>query len=287
MSALDWFAGRTAILATKHRKEQAIAPLVERQLGTSVIVPPNFDSDRFGTFTRDVARQGTQLEAARAKANAALDETGGDLAIASEGSFAPHPNAPFLPGNRELVLWLDRARGLEVVGCEVTPATNYAQTTVASVAEALDFATRVRFPEHALVVSPKAEAADSSVIQKGLRDRDALAAAVEQVCANSPTGSAFLETDMRAHCNPLRMQAIARATEDLVNKLRQSCPQCERPGFAIAERQPGLPCAWCGAPTPMTRLAIRACPACGYRQEILHPDGKTSADPTYCQQCNP
>ncbi|MFM7326512.1 MAG: hypothetical protein ACKO4L_16605, partial [Nodosilinea sp.] len=46
-----FFAGRVAVIATMHRKQEAIAPLVEAHLGAMALVPQDFDTDRFGTFT--------------------------------------------------------------------------------------------------------------------------------------------------------------------------------------------------------------------------------------------
>ncbi len=279
-----WFTGRTAVLATKHGKETVIAPLLA-DLGVQVLVPPEFDSDRFGTFTREIPRAGTQREAARTKAEAALALTGADLAIASEGSFGPHPLNPFLPSDQELVLWLDPAHQFEAWGLELTTATNYAQQAIANVDEALAFAERVGFPDHGLVLKPQADPEAGGEIYKGIQDRQTLTTLVQ---ALSPrTGTLWLETDMRAHCNPTRMQAIARATADLVAKLRRPCPQCDSPGFDCRDRQPGLPCAWCGTPTSLTREVIWGCWRCHYQQPQLHPEGRTTADPTYCPRCNP
>ena len=56
---VEWFRGRRAALGTKHRKEAVIAPLVRDGLGVEAVVPPDFDSDRFGTFTREIPRVGT------------------------------------------------------------------------------------------------------------------------------------------------------------------------------------------------------------------------------------
>ncbi len=75
----EFFAGRTLVLGTKHKKEKVIAPILERELGVRVIVPDNFDTDQFGTFTREIARAGNQLEAARRKATAAMDLLGADF----------------------------------------------------------------------------------------------------------------------------------------------------------------------------------------------------------------
>lgn len=91
MSTLEFFASRTAVLATMHRKEDVIAPLLEQELGLQIVVPQNFNTDRFGTFSREVKRAGSQLEAARIKAQAAMQATGAAIALASEGAFGPPP----------------------------------------------------------------------------------------------------------------------------------------------------------------------------------------------------
>ncbi|PMB21063.1 DUF6671 family protein, partial [Fischerella thermalis] len=104
----ELFNNRIAVLATKHQKERVIAPILEAELRMKVVVPEDFDTDVFGTFTREVKRPGNQVEAARLKAKKALELTGESLAIASEGSFGPHPEIPFISGNREVVLLLDQ-----------------------------------------------------------------------------------------------------------------------------------------------------------------------------------
>ncbi|MEI6064418.1 MAG: hypothetical protein WCQ26_07490, partial [Pseudanabaena sp. ELA748] len=83
------FSDRLVVIATMHRKELAIAPILEASLGVRVTVPQNFDSDLFGTFTRDIDRTTSQIETAKLKAKKALELIDADLAIASEGSFFP------------------------------------------------------------------------------------------------------------------------------------------------------------------------------------------------------
>lgn len=77
------FTNRVAVLATMHQKEKVIAPLLEQELGVKVIVPQDFNTDIFGTFTREVKRLGTQIAAARLKAEKALAVTGETLAIST------------------------------------------------------------------------------------------------------------------------------------------------------------------------------------------------------------
>ncbi len=61
----NYFKGRTLVLATKHEKEKVMAQILEKELGVKVVVPADFDTDQFGTFTREIKRGGDQLEATR------------------------------------------------------------------------------------------------------------------------------------------------------------------------------------------------------------------------------
>ncbi len=74
------FKGRTLLIATKHRKEQVISPILEEALGVKCIVSENIDTDVLGTFTGEVERTNSPLETARMKCE-----------LASEGSFGSHP----------------------------------------------------------------------------------------------------------------------------------------------------------------------------------------------------
>jgi len=271
-------AGRTAVLATMHGKERVIAPALAG-LGITVEVASGLDTDRFGTFTREIERTGSQREAAHHKAMAALALTGGTLAVASEGSFGPHPSNLFVPVDREIVLLVDTASGLEVVGEHITIETNYARRQVANLAEAKEFARRVGFPDHGLVV----ESGDQRV--KGIVERSAFERAVSDALAQG--APVFVETDMRAMVNPTRMEAIAQAARDLVVRLGALCPRCAWPGFGVLDVLRGLACAGCGLPTDLVRSVIEGCERCGYRQEAPPPGGRQLADPAHCHWCNP
>jgi hypothetical protein len=280
-------SSQTAVLATMHQKERAIAPVFSQHLGMTVTVLPNFNSDRFGTFTRDVARQGTQIEAARFKAQVVFEQTDATVAIASEGAFFPHPALPFAACDREIVLLTDRELGIEITGHVLSTETNYRHRTVRSVDEALEFAESVGFPSHGLVVMPAADGCEVDTIYKGICTQSVLIDAVESTLRTSPHQTAHLETDMRAMHNPTRMGVIAEAARDLVAKIRQRCPSCGCPGFDVVERRPGLPCALCGLPTELIRAAIYRCQTCSHTQEDLFPDGEKNADPGRCWNCNP
>jgi len=281
------FADRVGVLATMHQKEIVIAPLVEQELGVNVVVPENLDTDAFGTFTREIKRPGDQLEAARLKAEKALLITGESLAFASEGSFSPHPLIPYIPCNKEIVILLDKANNLEIVGQEFSTETNYSHQLVATVEEAYEFALKVGFPEHALVVMSDSSTTDKSQIIKGITVKEQLFEAVTLMLTKSTTSKVHVETDMRALYNPTRMKNIEKATLDLLKKLNQLCPQCSWPGFEVVERKKGLPCALCNLPSKMTRSVIYKCKKCEFNEERLFPDGLEKADPAQCMYCNP
>jgi hypothetical protein len=287
MNKNAWFGNRRAVIATMHQKERAIAPLLEDNLGIKTIVPEQFDTDCFGTFTREIKRIGTQLETARIKAQKVLETTGETIAVASEGSFYPHPAFPFISCDREIVLFIDRTNNLEIVGQEISTETNHNHKQIQTIEEALEFAQKIGFPEHGLVVMSSQNPSNPEEIHKGILSEKTLIDAIETALKQSATGTIHIETDMRAMYNPTRMKAIAKATQNLIEKLNRFCPQCAVPGFDIIERRSGLPCNWCSAPTPLTSAVIYQCQKCQYRQEILFPDNLTTADPSHCSYCNP
>ncbi|MGC1305918.1 MAG: DUF6671 family protein [Phormidesmis sp.] len=286
MSA-PFFTNRTLVIATMHRKEQAIAPLIEPALGVKTLVPKDFNTDSFGTFTRERQRPADQLSTARLKAEAALKLTGETLAIASEGSFGPHPQIPFVACDRELVLLYDQQHQLEIVGEALCSDTNFQSKTVTSPQAAIAFAKSVGFPDHGMVVMPFAERNPHQPFAKGITAETDLVQAVATVLEQSADGQAHIETDMRALYNPTRMQAIAQATQDLLQKIEQRCPRCHYPGFDIVQRQPGLPCGYCQAPTLLTLSVLYRCQHCQFQQSERFPDSRQFADPARCLYCNP
>ena len=278
---------RTAVLATMHQKERVMAPILERELGVKIVVAAELNTDAFGTFTREVKRLGTQIEAARLKAEKALEIAGETLAFASEGTFGPHPMMPYLPANREIVILLDRANNLELVGESLSVETNYSHQLVATIEEADDFAKQAGFPEHGLVVVVGDAAKGKGEIVKGITTQKQLFEAVTAGFKKSSTGRVHIETDMRAMYNPTRMKNIENATLDLVKKFQQFCPECGWPGFEVTDKKIGLPCGLCYFPTQLARSTIYQCKNCGYTKEELFPDGRETADPAQCQYCNP
>ncbi|BCL34226.1 DUF6671 family protein [Nostoc sp. MS1] len=287
MNYQQLFSDRLAVLATMHQKEKVIAPLLEQTLGVKTLVPQNFNTDIFGTFTREVKRPGTQIEAARIKAEKALELTGESLAIASEGSFAPHPLVPYISSNREIVILIDKIHNLEIIGEEFSTDTNFNHQVIKNLDEAFVFAQKSGFPEHGLVVWFESPEKRCNEIIKGILKEIDLIEAVTFALHNSADGKVNIETDMRAMYNPTRMKNIAKATHSLLKKISSCCPQCNTPGFEITERIPGLPCELCQTPTNLTLRVIYQCKKCGFRQDKLFPNGQEFADPAQCMYCNP
>ncbi|AFY74193.1 hypothetical protein Syn7502_02184 [Synechococcus sp. PCC 7502] len=282
------FQDRLAVIATMHRKEIVIAPILETSLGLRIIVPQDFsqdfNSDLFGTFTRDIDRTNSQVQTAKLKAEKAMELLDVDLAIASEGSFFPHPFLG-IPFNREIVLIRDRNYDFTVYGEFLSTDTNFNHQEVSSYQEAYEFALRAGFPNHGIVIMPDAHTSAKEAIYKGIISEEMLKKSVNELLKRSP--QIHIETDMRALYNPTRMNNIAKATQVLVRKLQQLCPNCNFVNFDVAESIPGLPCELCGLPTQVTRSHIYGCDRCNFKQEILFPDGNQTSDPMYCSYCNP
>jgi hypothetical protein len=281
------FNNRVAVLATMHHKEKVIAPILQVALGIKVIVPEDFNTDAFGTFTRDIKRPGTQIAAAKLKAEKAIEITGKTLAIASEGSFAPHPSFPYIYANREVIVFLDKENDLEIIGEVFSTETNFNHQVVNNLQEAEEFALKVGFPEHGLVIRFEKNDQINSEIIKGITTGEKLRESVNLALSNSTNGNLYIETDMRALYNPQRMKNIEKATQDLLNKINSCCPNCSTPGFTITETIKGLPCASCHQPTALISAVIYQCQKCNFMKQQLFPDGISFADPGLCNYCNP
>jgi hypothetical protein len=280
------YAGETALLATMHGKERVIGPMLEQHLGLKIVVPDGLNTDQFGTFSHEIERAGTQLDAARAKIQAAFRLVPeARFAVASEGSFGPHPQIPFLALGHEIVVFADRQNSLRIIGRDESSDTNFARAIVTRTSEAMRFAEKMGYPGHGVIVMgcEGGKPAPKGVLEKeivyGAELERAVCAAVERC------GAALLEADMRAHRNPRRMRAIERATIDLVERFRRRCPVCKRPDFSVIERIPGLPCARCKAPTFVVQREASICRGCKFRSERPATD-RHEADPAQCGRCN-
>ena len=276
------YSGASFALLSKHSKEQAIAPRFARTLGAQVSVIDKFDTDTLGTFTREIPRFGSQLDAARKKAELAIEMSGCPLGLGSEGSFAP---GPFGLGsfNLEIITLVDRVRGLEITGAIREPG-HQASGAFESWGPLADFAQKMKFPSHALVVRPSDE--NDPRIRKDLTDWDKLRAAFDECRNLSDKGAAFVESDLRAYRNPTRMENIGAACEELLARMTRFCPVCESPGFGLERLESGLPCSRCGTPTNDWKTEEFRCVSCTHIESRPRQD-LSAADPSHCPLCNP
>ncbi|MDQ3046795.1 MAG: hypothetical protein M3R27_04540 [Bacteroidota bacterium] len=217
----------------------------------------------------------------------AIEETGESIAIASEGSFGPHPSIYFVPANIELLLFIDTLNNIEILGWEISTDTNFSQAIVSDVESASVFAKKGGFPSHAMVVRPNKEINKSSMLFKGITSGEILKDAVIKSINASIDGKALIETDMRAIYNPKRMKVIEKATVNLLNKILNVCPECSWPAFEITERVKGLPCESCFFPTRGIKKYIFQCKNCNYKLDKEFPDNQNFSDSRYCDICNP
>lgn len=284
MLSSSLFAGRSLVVATRHGKEAVIGPALEAALGVRVIsAPAALDTDALGTFSGEVPRLLDPLAAAREKCARALALTGLDLAVASEGSFGPHPVLGFVPADEEWLVLVDTRNALEICVREISLATNFAARAVASEVDLRAFAEQVGFPAHGLILRPAANAPTD--LHKGLITWPTLLTAFQEL--RRTHDRVWAETDMRAHLNPSRQRVIEAAARALAQRAATLCPTCATPGFGPTRVVRGLPCGLCGAPTALARAHINTCLRCPCEVETLHPGGATTADPGQCGYCNP
>lgn len=277
------FEGRTLAIATIHHKEKVIAPLFEKALRVKCTVSPHLNTDLFGTFTGEIERKSNALETARKKCHLALAISNCDLAIASEGSFGPHPMIPFLTADEEILLLMDNKNGFEITVKELSVETNFFGAEISTEKELLEIAERCHFPSHALIL--RKSKTDFKGMVKGINNHALLLESFHHLI--SAYGEAYVETDMRALFNPSRMKVIEKAAIALIEKINSKCPQCGTPGFDISTIKSGLPCEQCNFPTQSAISHTYQCLNCSYTEEKMFPREKKFEDPMYCDFCNP
>ena len=280
---MDFFKGRKAVIATKHKKEEVIAPILENELGLICIIPKGLDTDCFGTFSGEVERLDDPIATLRKKCQMAIEVSGINVAIANEGSFGSHPSIFFARADDEFVMLMDKENGIEIIERELSLETNFDGTEIKSADELIEFANKIGFPSHGIILK-KAKDNLLGIIKENRT--------VEELIENyhnikNADHSAYAETDMRAMNNPTRMKVIARATQKLVSKINSLCPKCGTPGFGVIDAISGLPCKMCGLPTKSTLKHIYSCPKCNYQMGKEFPFNKRVEDPHFCDYCNP
>ncbi len=174
-SGIERFRGRMLGVATIHGKEHVIGPELMRSLPLSGFKAiDGVDADRFGAFSGEVQRMLDPLATCIAKAKHGAEVSGMDLVIASEGSFGPYPPAPFMCCDEEVLVLFDARDGSLFTYAHVSLETVFGGESCRTWQEVSDFAERMKFPEHHLVVRTKEKWQQGDDLHKGISDRGRL-----------------------------------------------------------------------------------------------------------------
>lgn len=277
------YAGDRIGLATIHAKERAVAPPFRRLMDARIVVAPNLDTDRLGTFSGEVARPDALVETSLMKAELVFHTMDVDCAVASEGSYGPIDRLPLNPGGMEIMAFVDRKRGMRVVETLATHRTNWRLMSFGagdpSVAQAVQ---SLGFPDYGVFVICSS-AGDHPV--KDLTNLGEVVAAVDREARRSADGKALVVADMRAHRNPTRMKVLRALAWKLASRLATLCPKCGAPGFGHLASRRGLPCEKCGDPTHWIDFEIDGCSCCGHAVVRPRKDGRRTAPRLSCKAC--
>jgi uncharacterized protein len=276
---------KTCVIATMHEKEKVIAPPFLDLLGLKMI-KAKIDTDQLGTFNGEVKRKGTPLTCVRQKCELAMKESKVTIGIASEGSFGPHPFIPFFGCDHEILYFMDQERDFSLHQSLLSTKTNHCVEAFSDPQRLKTFCDQSLFPSHGLIVKPNKFNKKTFII-KGIQTYDVLEDAFLKCCRLSEDGNALVETDMRAHMNPTRMEVIKELADSFAKRLATPCPLCYNPGWGVVDTQKGLECDMCGSETEMVKSEVFGCPKCLHKENRLRQDGLTVADPQYCGWCNP
>ena len=279
------FHGSHIIFATNHGKAEA-AREPFREFLSAHVDELTINTDSLGTFSGEVERAGSMLDALRGKIRMAIARTSAPLILASEGSFSSASPFGLLFHGIEMLMLFDARAGVEIIEQYISYDTNYATATLRSLPDLHAFLKRISFSSHALVLFPEGLPLAGNV-RKGLMEVADAERAFMEALSRSPSQSVTAMSDMRAHLNPTRMRAIRACCELLAKRLATACPRCQSGGFGLTATAPGLVCSECGAPTKRARGEIHSCPFCCLQKEHPRADGRAFASPAECEWCNP
>ena len=277
----EWFENRSLFIATKHQKETVIAPKLFESFGIKSIVSSNFDTDQFGMFTGQIKREISPYDTAKRKCDLARDQFGYDLVLASEGSFFMQYG--FIRVNHELLLLKDYLNEIEIIADVTSQETNFNQKKIKIISELHDFLTSINFPKNAVILSFYEEEE-----KKFFKDISQISQLEKIVKDKLESGiEVYIETDMRAMNNPIRMKVISEAADKMISKMQSNCPHCYYPGFSVYSYEKGLPCEICNFPTNAILIEIYKCKNCDYQKKVEFPHGKKYQEAMFCDVCNP
>ena len=277
------YKNRPEILTTKHDKLSLIAPSMQSEVDLQVN-DINLDTDQLGSFSGEIARSGSALETAVAKAKLGIEATGIPIGLASEGSIGPDPQNPFLTSDIEIVVLVDLERDLGINESHRSFEIVAATIEFSPGEDLSSFLVKAGFPSHHLIA--KATAHGELRTLKGIDTHLALEDAIELLAKHSENGQVTLETDFRANHSPSRRLNIQAAAQKLAARLARLCQSCGTPGFGRVSYVTGVKCSGCGMQNPDAIAAERlCCVSCEF--EIAGEIISSSITPERCDWCNP
>lgn len=261
---------KTAVLLTKHRKSQQLAP-VFYEMGIELVEINFFNTDQLGTFSGEIQRKLSPNDAALEKAKKAIELTGLNVGVGSEGSFDSGPMAGIFNWNKEIICLYQMEPELVIYASAEGP------TPLRSLkADSIDTLRLILkdFVGQRWII----RCADG--VLKGLTDSEVI-----ELHQPSFTGWPItLEPDLRAMYSPLRQIMITKAALNLSERLQSKCPNCNMVDFWPDTKEFGPPCKQCASPTNELKALISCCKSCGYSQSKIKNE---IGDILYCPYCNP
>ena len=275
------YAGKSAVLATLHKKGELIAPAFAKILQMS-LKEVAIDTDLLGTFSGEIERIGSAKEVALKKARLGMRAIGAVRGLASEGSIGADFYIPFIQSDVELIAFIDDELGIEIVESYRSTEIVAHAISADSQIDLTDFLKLADFPRHKLIV--RSGEKPISFCRKGIGSEELLRAAIAEGLQHVP--ALTIESDLRAHCSPSRAKNIVKTAEKLALRLSQLCPECAAPGWGVVGYEKGLPCSECGELSEEAlQSEILGCARCSFTQV-----GKVLAqaiDASQCSLCNP
>ncbi len=284
------YHGIEIVMATMHGKEEIASPYFKDAFNATITPTKFLNTDLLGTFTGEIKRVGSVESTLRRKVRLAINETNHRFALASEGSFGPHPSFPFVYANQESLLFFDSDTGVEFFEHYLCTRTSYAYKEINNIEDISDFLNSMSIASQAVILRPKEiSGIGADKVFKGLCHHDQVYSAYRQLSEVTSIGPIVIETDNRAHVNEFRRSVIAKTFELLIASLLSQCPQCHCPGYKVRDRKGHLPCLSCGFLSNIPKYEVWTClnPSCLHRDQKTRADDLMEVAPQYCNFCNP
>lgn len=182
--------------STSSDRGWAFGPTLLKQLGLSLVLTHQIDTDALRTFTGEIARIGTIKEVARKKTLLGMNISGCDLGLASEGAYGPHPHLLLIPAGLEAAAFVDSRAGQELTEKMADEAPIYDHVTLTPNDDARGFLERIGFPAQRVIIKPGASDT-GPCIAKGTGDFEAFTTNRHSAQLVSFDEQVFVQTVMR------------------------------------------------------------------------------------------